>query len=138
MKELKAKSRLISRPWIVFVAIIIISIYVASNNLLSINASFMFAIIMVFFNYITSIGRFYKFKYDTHRILVSNSWYPFIHEEFSVADIEQVKLTVATNIGNAVVLCFTNGKRKLYGIQANKEDIDEMIDFIQTEIAKRD
>jgi hypothetical protein len=136
MKELKAKSRLISRPKIVFSAILIISVYAVSSDILSTSATFAFAFIMAFFNYITSIARFHKFTYDKYRVLISNTWYPFINDEIDINELIKLELTVATNIGNAVVFYFTNGKKKLYGIEARKEDIEEMINFIQAEIEK--
>ena len=134
MRELKAKSRFISRPRIVFLSIIIIGIYVVANEILSIGATISFMIVMSFFNYITSIARFHKFVYDDDKVIVTNTWYPFIHDEIEISEIQKVELTVATNIGNAIVFYFTNGRKKLYGVEARREEIEELIKFIKEKI----
>jgi hypothetical protein len=53
-----------------------------------------------------------------------------------IVDILDVKLTVQTNVGFSVLFYFKNGKKKVYGIQARKEEIEEMVNFIKAQIEK--
>ena len=134
MKELRSRNRILSRPWITFVAILIMSLFTYSRSLLSIKQLVWLIISLSAFNYITSIARYYNFEYDAKLILIRNSWAPFIKGYLEVEDIEKVELTVETNIGFAVLFSLNTGRKKLYGIEAKKEEIDEMIEFIQKHI----
>ena len=134
MEELFPRRKVFNRPTIGFIAIIIIAMYAFFNELLNTSLLILFIVSLSIFNYITSIALFHYFLYNENSVIVKNKWYPLINDVHSIVDILDVKLTVQTTVGFSVLFYFKNGKKKVYGIQAGKEEIEKMIHFIKAQI----
>jgi hypothetical protein len=136
MEKLFPKRKVFNRPTIGFIAIIVIAMYAFFNELLNTSLLILFIVSLSIFNYITSIALYHYFLYNEKSVTVKNKWFPLINDVHYIVDILDVKLTIQTNVGFSVLFYFKNGKKKVYGIQAKKEDIEEMINFIKAEIEK--
>lgn len=57
----------------------------------------------------------YYFFYDNKRLVIRNSWNPFVNKEYDFDNIKQAKVGYKPFLGKSLIIIFDNGEKRAFG-----------------------
>jgi hypothetical protein len=94
-------------------------------------------IVMDLFLWFVFHQAFHHFQFSGDTLTVKNSIMPTIHKEHLLIDIKNVYVDNVGHLGRALILEFTNGKKKAYGASdCPRDDMEEFAKYLNDQIKK--
>jgi hypothetical protein len=112
MKKVKGNNLNFTLLFLIFINAFFIYYCLNKINLVLLLEGFFF-INSIF--WLVSYKSYHYFLYDDKKLVIKNSWNPFIYKEYAFNRIEQVKLGYIAFLGKSIIIYFDNGRRRAFG-----------------------